>query len=381
MRITGHDNALNPNYTLRFLPPLAPLPDWAEENDQFIEAYDLGMVTGQRYWDGLSMSPSADDDWFKFTTSAESTSVHDVGIRFLHSLGDLDLELYNSGGVLLDSSTSVADLESISLDGLAAGEYFIRAFGYNGAINPSYQIKIQAPEPPQGDWAEENDTLAQAYELGTLNRPQFWTDLNIEASGDDDWFRFEMVNRGSFSHNAAIEFNQTRGDLDLELYHASGDLLRSSSTAAGLEQVSLNDLSAGDYYLRILGHNGDTSPLYSLSIDVPAEPLRDWAEDNDYFHEAYSLRDVEGLNTWGDLSVDPAGDDDWFSFTTIASSTSDHYVRIDFENSLGDLDFDLFDANGNNLGGSYGVLNQEQVTLQGLEAGTYFVRIYGRNDA
>ena len=73
VRITGHDNALNPNYTLRFLTPLAPLPDWAEENDQFIEAYDLGMVTGQRYWDGLSMSPSADDDWFKFTTSAEST--------------------------------------------------------------------------------------------------------------------------------------------------------------------------------------------------------------------------------------------------------------------------------------------------------------------
>jgi hypothetical protein len=75
-----------------------------------------------------------------------------VQINFQHAQGDLDLALYNSAGTLLGRSQGTTDSERVSLNGLAAGTYYIQVYGYRGASNPSYTLDInpalQPPPPP-----------------------------------------------------------------------------------------------------------------------------------------------------------------------------------------------------------------------------------------
>ena len=68
-----------------------------------------------------------------------------VSISFSNSQGNLQLGLYNSAGTLLASSLTTGNSETVSLNGLAAGTYFVKVFGLNGALNPNYSLTINPP--------------------------------------------------------------------------------------------------------------------------------------------------------------------------------------------------------------------------------------------
>ena len=107
-------------------------------------------------------------------------------INFLHAKGDLNLELYSREGRLIGASRSSADSETISLGGLAAGTYYVRAYGAAGAQNPNYSLRI---DPPDDD-NEPNDSLTTAKNLGFLSGDQAFVGQQLL---DDDWFRFTPI--------------------------------------------------------------------------------------------------------------------------------------------------------------------------------------------
>jgi hypothetical protein len=117
--------------------------DAYENNDTFATANNLGTVTAARTIGSLVMADSA--DWFRFTTSATGTSTSNVSISFLNSQGNLQLALYNSSGTQVALSSGTGNGESISLNGLAAGTYYVDIFGASGATNPSYSLTITPP--------------------------------------------------------------------------------------------------------------------------------------------------------------------------------------------------------------------------------------------
>src|SRR6185295_10013994 len=104
-----------------------------ENNDTSGTARDLGTLTAAQTLSNLIMADS--HDWYRFTMSGAGASGDQVAINFQNTQGDLQLELSNSGGTLLDSSLGTANTESISFSGLAAGSYFVHAFGAGGALN------------------------------------------------------------------------------------------------------------------------------------------------------------------------------------------------------------------------------------------------------
>jgi hypothetical protein len=113
----------------------APGGDNFEENDTKDQAKDLTTfrTTYQKSWENLSLD---DDDWFKFNLPSKGTGNDYISISFDDSLGDLDLELYNSSGTTkIKSSAGVSNIEQISLQGLATGDYLIKVFGYSGDTN------------------------------------------------------------------------------------------------------------------------------------------------------------------------------------------------------------------------------------------------------
>ncbi len=123
----------------------APTDDAYENNDTFGTASNLGTLTASKTIGSLVMADAA--DWYRFTTSATGTSSNTVSIAFQNSQGNLQLALYNASGTLISTSAGTGNSESVSLNGLVAGTYYIDVFGANGATNPNYSLTVGAPTP------------------------------------------------------------------------------------------------------------------------------------------------------------------------------------------------------------------------------------------
>ncbi|NJL22499.1 MAG: T9SS type A sorting domain-containing protein [Leptolyngbyaceae cyanobacterium SM1_3_5] len=117
------------------------MSDRYEDNDSRLSASPLGNLQGVGSIVNLSID---DEDWFEFTLATPGTASSAIGLDFLHADGDVDLQLLNANGGVIGSSTSTSNSESISLNGLAAGTYFIRAYGFSGATNPQLCAQFQS---------------------------------------------------------------------------------------------------------------------------------------------------------------------------------------------------------------------------------------------
>src|SRR5262249_50018819 len=70
-----------------------------------------------------------------------------------------------------------------------------------------------------------------------------------------------------------------------------------------------------------------------------------------------------------------------FRFTTDQAGSSSSAVTIRFQQAQGNLDLRLYDAGGTQLRSSQGTGDIEQISLDGLAAGTYHVQVYGYQGA
>jgi hypothetical protein len=236
--------------------------DSYEQNDTLATARNLGTLTASTTISNLVMADSA--DWYRFTTTKTGTTSDNVSISFLHSQGDLDLELYNTAGTRLRVSNGVTNSETVTLNGLAAGNYYIRVFGYRGVTNPNYSLTINPPRTIVDDAYEQNDTRATARDLGTLTTTT--TISNLVMADSHDWYRFTMSGSGSTADYVSISSTIAQGDLDLELYDSGGTRVSVSQSSTNNEQISLSGRAGGTYYVHVLGYNGSTNSNYTLEI-------------------------------------------------------------------------------------------------------------------
>ncbi len=353
--------------------PKALTDDAYEENDTRTTAKDLGTLSGTTTLNNLVMADGA--DYYKFTITSAATSANSISMNFLHSQGDLDLRLYNSTGTLLKRSEGTTNTETISLSGLAAGTYYVHAYGYRAVTNPNYSLTISAPGALTDDSYENNDTQATATNLGALTGVA--TVNNLVLADSADWFNFSTSATGTSSDFVRINFTNSQGNLTLELWSSTGTLLGTSNTTGNTEQISLSGRAAGAYSVRV---SGATNPNYSLTIDAPTPVVDDAYEDNDTRETASSLGALTGVATVNNLVLADAAD--WFSFTTGGAGTSSDFVRINFTNSQGNLALGLYNSAGTLLATSNSsTANSEQISLSGRAAGTYFVRVYGNSGA
>ncbi|MFM6026488.1 MAG: hypothetical protein ACKPER_26835, partial [Dolichospermum sp.] len=103
----------------------------------------------------------------------------------------------------------------------------------------------------------------------------------------------------------------------------------------------------GVYYLKVFGHQNATNPDYSLLINAP-ESLGGNGSigtgGNNDKTNAFDLRNVEGFQTWDTLSINTAGDQDWFKFRLGTTGSEGNFLKIAFTHSLGDVDVKLYNA-------------------------------------
>ncbi len=199
------------------------------------------------------------------------------------------------------------------------GSYFVGAIvssnGYGGddfAQNDTTHLFSQVlvdPRPCADDAFEPNNSMAAPAAIGT----GFYGGLQV-CQGNDDWYRI-LVPAGN-RLDLSIQFTHANGDLDLQLYDASSNLVDGSYSVTDGESVTIASApTSGFYFARVYGFlNAQNTYSLQSTVDVYGE---------------CAFRNGTGVNGTGYHCVtNPVLGSTWQSQVTINGATIMSYVAV-----------------------------------------------------
>ncbi len=337
--ITGFDDEAfsgkhkdNGRYTLSFISSEALPDDASEPNNNSTQATPITLDFSKEYYLGIE-----DQDWFSFTLS--NTQLLEFSLQ---GGPGFTATLYSQNLQELFSTNTIAILPFNQ--SLPSGKYYLKLTRQTSQ-GGYYTLGIKAKTVPDAA-LEPNNTFDTATPIT----------LDYEGSsyldGDDqDWYRFEL------SEMRIITFDFGPSYIGLQLLNAEQTDL---GLYPGYPTIT-RTLPEGIYYLRLYGGHSLSVLLSVTSIPIPDQQN----EPNNSLNTATPITlDYQGSSH---LYV---GDEDWYSFTL----SQNRLVSFDFS-LLSSFYVHLFDAQGNDLN-----LYYEQPKTIGLQAGTYYLRLYNSYD-
>jgi hypothetical protein len=211
-------------------------------------------------------------DYRTFIAPVSGTYTFEATTPLAESGLDTVVGVFNAAGQLVASNNNISafDTDSRTTATLTAGDrYYFGVTNLTGSIGGKYAWKVTTAGTD--DAFDDNDSAAKAQKLGKVTGPTGFANLVMRDKAD--WFKFSYTGLADASSDVTISFSHAAGDLDLQLYDASGNLIRSSGGTTDTETVSLESLVGDTFYIHVFGYNGATNPDYDLSIDVTASPI------------------------------------------------------------------------------------------------------------
>lgn len=142
------------------------------------------------------------------------------------------------------------------------------------------RITIGDPSDINPDRYEPNNDLAAVAQLtvgtpnssniGPSNPKTTIANLSIHEPGEVDYFRFYANHVGGTDDFIRIDFDNSIGNLDLELLDQEGNVVSRSRTGSSFERISLFNKSEGWYFIRVTARDDQTNPDYTLGISPPS---------------------------------------------------------------------------------------------------------------
>lgn len=226
--------------------------DLREDDDSTSEAtpYSSAISDGQ-------ICPM-DDDFFSISVPTGNRLTVTVD-GFVHAEGDLDLQLRSSSGTILGSSASVRNMESVSYcNGGSTTTLYARVFGFGSAQNGYSFTAANAPDPGgccTDDVFEDDDSRTTARTV-TFTSDMASPDGTL-CTSDDDWIAIPMSGPGRIE--ITVIFDNSTGDVDIELYGPTGARLAQSAGTGDTETINTTVAGSGTYALRVRLYSGNNS--------------------------------------------------------------------------------------------------------------------------
>lgn len=215
-----------------------------------------------------AITTTTDVDYFKIVTSATSNNVYNlVGPSGV----DYDLYIYNSSGTQIGSSLSSTATETVTLNSQAAGTYYIKVIGYNGA-NSATCYTIKATATTVTGCQSSYDVSTNGTTSGAATIP-FNTNITglISPSGDIDNYKFVITTGGTIT----LTLTTLPGDYDLKLLNSAGTQVGISQNGSTTSETINYTAAAGTYYAQVYGYNGANSATtcYTLKVQLGTASL------------------------------------------------------------------------------------------------------------
>lgn len=126
--------------------------DSYEENDYLYEAYNLSNYKDEYLSEIYGEGIQGDDDWYQISINSGYERLI-VDLLFTHAHGDIDIQVYNSTGTqLITSSQTSTDNEYIDITHPSNGTYYLRVYGDD--VGNSYDLwwNIDLEIPPDNGY-------------------------------------------------------------------------------------------------------------------------------------------------------------------------------------------------------------------------------------
>ncbi len=229
---------------------------------------------------GFSLSPAGNRDCFRFTLSAGRTVT-------MSTTGSTDTlgRLYTSTGTLLETDSNDGSGSNFEISrSLSAGTYYVEVASQNSRSG-SYTLRVALTFP------------GHACSLTSISSiPYTTTSHNLSHAGDRDCFIFTL----STSRNITMS---TASSIDTvgRLYTSSGSLIESDDDDGSATNFLIRrTLSAGIYYLEVLGFSDSITGPYTLNVTYSTGTL------TGSLSHVTSVPDTSSLNLDGAHSVTTA---------------------------------------------------------------------------
>ena len=332
-------------------------------DDLITNAVDLGSLSAtvptiQRTGDVNSASDQV--DYYRFTLG----SISDVRVNLSGMSGDADVTLEDSfGKIITDSLVGGNLIDNLTATALAAGTYHIRV----NTLSATTNYRLAVSQTPASDDLISNATVLSALTSGTL--PTVRTSGNAGGSDIQDYYRFQLNTAG----NLRLNLSNMTTDLDVEILDQFGNVIVFGSQSGNtIERVTTPELTVGMYYIRVLQLFVGASSNYNLEIS------RDFNGD-DLVRGGNNLGTLVSTPLTASGAVGGAADiQDYYSFTL----TSTRSVRFLLTGLTADIDLQILDSFGRLIqSGTSGSTTTEDLTVNGLVAGVYYIRVFPFNTA
>ncbi len=215
-----------------------------------------------------AINSTTDVDYYKIVTTATSGNVYNlVGPSGV----DYDMYIYNSAGTQIGSGTGSTATETVSLTSQAAGTYYIRIIGYNGANSTTcYTIKATATSATGCQSSLDNATNGTISGAAVIPFNTNVTGL-ISPSGDNDYYKFVITTGGT----ATVTLTTLPGDYDLTVVNSAGTQLAISQNGSTTSETITRTYTAGIYYARVFGYNNanNATVCYTLKVQLGTASL------------------------------------------------------------------------------------------------------------
>lgn len=200
VKVYGYNSACGRQYSIT--PKCSYVSNWETEfNDEYTSADPLSMgVT--RY----GVCREYDRDWYKFVLNAPST----VSVTFTHTKasadGDWDVYLYKYKGdgeydQLAYKDVYVSDGNyTFPTQGLSAGTYFVKVYGYNSACGRQYGVTVNYSVGKPGKFrvsSRGSNSLKLAW-----NKPAGATGYQLQRKSGNSYKTLATVKGTSYTHKS-----------------------------------------------------------------------------------------------------------------------------------------------------------------------------------
>jgi hypothetical protein len=315
--------------------------------------------TNSTYSDWVGSSDT--DDFYRFNLSSNSS----VNLTLNGLIENADVQLLNSSGNMLTSSTvSGAVAESINRS-LDAGTYYIRVYPYNGA-NTNYNLSVSATI---NDYA--GNTLNNARQINLDSVATTYSDW-VGSADTNDFYRFNLSQTSSFN----LTLNGLVADADVQLIWDSnsngvidsGEVIASSAAGSTTAEAISRTLSAGTYYIQVYPYSS-ANTNYNLSASITP---------NDYAGNTLNNARQIAVNSTTSTYTDWVGSADTNDYYRFSLDTTRN-LNLAMNGLSGNADVQLLDSSGNALASSTDGGTAAESISRTLGAGTYYIRVYPGN--
>lgn len=307
-------------------------------------------------------------DWWKVTSSDDGKlTVNWTATNGLY----IWCQVYDTLGTVQFVSTYTASSNTVNVDGLTAGTYYIKFFAYYSNEAPTYSFVPSWTTPAQANDQEPNGLKGQAKNLPVNSSKTGHIGYYYNNLDDTlDWYKVTTTQDGMLkwtitSHNGQNVYAQ--------LYDNNGTTLFGGNYTTGTATFTQDGLSAGTYYLRIKTFFNSEFAPYTITDSLILPPVANDAEPNGTYPQAltFNLNDtVRGHIGYFYNNLDDTLD--WYKVTTVNDGRLDFTM---FSLNAQNVYLNLYDGNGTTvLGGNY-TTGTATYSVDGLAAGTYYFRI------